>query len=484
MEKVKKNKIDLTEGPILIKIILFILPLMATNLLQVLYNAADMITVSLSKEGDAVGAIGTTGAFINLVVNVFIGFSVGANVIVARHIGEKDDEATSKTVHTSVTISLIFGFIGSIIGLVISKPVLSLMGNEGNLLKLSTTYTRIYFLGVPFLSLTNYLIAIFRAKGDTKTPLYVLTGTGLLNVLLNLFFVLVCSLSVEGVALATSISNAVSMVILIFILSKDPGPCRFSFKKLTLHKKSFGEIVYVGLPAGIQGALFSLSNMIIQSSIIKVNYIMCPEATDYQPVVKGNASAANLEGFAYTATNSVHQASVTFTSQNVGAKKYDRVKRIMLLCYIVTFCIAILSSGILLLLRTPLLALYGIKAGAEGSLESIALNTAVTRMLYMFIPYFTLAFMELGSGILRGLGKSLTSTIVSLIGSCAMRIFWIYLVFYKNPSLEAIYISYPISWTLTAAIHFVCSIIVIRRIIKSSSQQNNCIDKRLKTQPV
>ena len=260
-----KKTIQMTEGPLFGKILVFILPLMVTNLLQVLYNAADMMVVSLSTEPDAVGAIGTTGSFINLVINVFVGFATGANVVVARGLGAREDERVSRAVHTSLVMSVIFGVASGVLGLFISRPILSLMGAQGKLLDLATTYTVIYFCGVPFISITNYLIAIFRAKGDTRTPLYVLSLSGLCNVLLNLFFVLVMGLSVEGVALATTISNAISAVLLAYRLSHDDGACRFSFSHLCFDRQAFRDILYIGLPAGIQGSLFSLSNMILQS---------------------------------------------------------------------------------------------------------------------------------------------------------------------------------------------------------------------------
>lgn len=463
----KTNQINMTEGPLFSKILRFVLPLMLTNILQVLYNAADMIIVGLSNEPDSVGAIGTTTAMINLFINIFIGFSVGANVVVARYIGANAQDRVSKAVHTAILASLIFGTSGGVIAIAFQKPILSVMGISGKLLELSSKYVIIYFLGAPFLSLTNYAVAILRAEGDTKTPLFVMTGTGILNVALNLFFVLFLGMSVEGVALATTIANAASAAILLVHLGRSKGICRFSFRKLRLDKTAFKSIVYIGLPAGIQGALFSLSNMLIQSSIIKVNNMMTPDGINYQPVVKGNSAVANLEGFAYTATNSVYQASITFTGQNMGAKKYNRIGSVMRNCYLITFFVAEISAGLILLFRNPLLSLYGVVNGAAGTGEAIAYSAAITRLLYMFPPYFTLAFMEVGSGILRGLGKSATSTIVSLIGSCLFRVVWIFTVFAARPTLGIIYVSYPISWAMTALIHFLCSIAVRKKLLRT-----------------
>ena len=474
MEHVKKRKnIDLTEGPIFGKLLVFILPLMASNLLQTLYNAADMMVVSLSSEANAVGAIGTTGPFVNLIINLFIGFSAGANVMVARNIGAKDEEGVSRTVHTSICMSLIFGVIAAAIGLVVSRPVLALMGNTGNLLDLSVAYTAIYFLGAPFISLTNFLISILRAKGDTKTPLIVLSATGLLNVVLNLFFVLAVGMSVEGVSLATSISNAASAIILLCVLMRDKGPCRLRLRRLRIHRRAFVSILHIGVPAGIQGALFSLSNMLIQSSIIRVNNNLNLPSDSYQPVVDGSAAVGNLEGFAYTATNAVCQAAITFTGQNAGAAKYERVWRVMGACYLMTVLVAAVFSTVLILLADPLLALYGVTGGETGSLAAIARETAQTRLMITIIPYFLLACMEVGSGVLRGLGRSITSTLVSLAGACLFRIVWISTVFEHYETLESIYISYPISWMLTTIAHLTLSLLALRKLIRLRNEHQS-----------
>ncbi|MBQ8284067.1 MAG: MATE family efflux transporter [Clostridia bacterium] len=464
------KKIDFTNGKIFSRILFFILPIVATNLLQMFYNAADMMVVSLSSEENAVGAIGTTSSFIHLIINFFIGFSVGANVVVAREIGAQDKERSQAAVHTSLIMALLFGALGMAIGITVSRPILQLMGNHGSLLDLAVTYTYIYFAGIPFLAMTNYLIAIFRAKGDSKTPLYVLMSTGILNVLLNLFFVLVVGLSVEGVALATTIANAVSAVVLLVKLRKDKDYTTFSFKKLKIDKKAFKSIVLIGLPAGIQSALFSLSNMLIQSSVVKVNNMVSP-GTEYQPIVNGNAAAANLEGFAYTAMNAVYQGAITFTSQNMGAKKPHRVRKIMYSCLLITTIVGVVMSGVILIAYEPLIALYGIKHGAEGSLEALAMSAAKTRATYICAPYFLCGMMEVGTGVLRGLGKSLTSMVISLIGACLLRMVWIWTVFPMYPTLETVFLSYPVTWTITAVCAFIMIHVLLKKIIKQHQIQ-------------
>lgn len=469
MEIAQKKKIDFTEGTVFFKLLRFILPIVATNLLQMLYNAADMMVVSLSHEQNAVGAIGMTGSFIHLVLNVFIGFSVGANVVVAREIGARDRERTQNAVHTALLMAVIFGVVGTAIGLAISRPVLQLMGAEGNLLDLAVRYTYIYFIGVPFLALTNYLIAIFRAKGDSKTPLVVLSIAGVFNVGMNLFFVLGAGLSVEGVAIATSLANVLSFVILLIKLHKDQDYTTFSFKRLRLEKAAFKDIVINGVPAGIQGALFSLSNILIQSSIVSVNNSLVPPDSEYAPIVNGSAAAGNIEGFVYTAMNAVYQGAITVTSQNIGAEKPHRVKRVMYSCLLAVFCVGVFMSGLAYLLKYPLLSLYGIKKGVEGSMEALAMEAALVRFNFIVLPYFLCGLMDVCSGVLRGMGKAIVSTIISLVGACLLRLVWLWTVFPAHPTLEIIFISYPVTWIITVT----CAFIMIQILLKKLLQKSN-----------
>jgi putative MATE family efflux protein len=462
----RSRDIDMVNGPLLGKVFLFALPLMITNMLQVLYNAADMVVAGLSGVDGAIGSIGTTTAMINLILNIFMGFSVGTNIVVARNIGKNDPKAVEDSVHSSLIIGLISGVICAFLGFFICRPVLKLLGDKGNILELAVLYTRIYFAGVPFIALSNFLIAIFRAKGDTTTPLVVLTLTGLLNVGLNLFFVLVMDMSVDGVAYATVAANVASTVLLGVALMRDKGLCRLKLNRLKLEKRAVTEIIRDGIPAGVQGALFSLSNMLIQSTIIDINNRVSPGGFE---VIDGNAAAGNLEGFAYVATNSVYQASVSFTSQNFGAGKYKRIGSVMKSCYLVTGIVAVTVAAVLLVFHKPLLGLY--------SLEALSEETAMLRMKIMLIPYFTLAFMEVGSGILRGLGKSSLSTIISLVGSCVFRLIWIFTVVKVVDELWIVYLSYPISWALTAITHFIFSETIRRRYLKKQQMaESRCAE--------
>ncbi|MBQ8308469.1 MAG: MATE family efflux transporter [Clostridia bacterium] len=462
----EKKKVDFTEGKIFFKVLLFVLPIVATNLLQTFYNAADMMVVSLSSEVNAVGAVGITGSFINLIVNVFIGFSVGANVVVAKCIGANDGEGVKKAVHTSLIIGFLFGVIGAAVGIAVSRPLLSWMGNTGNLLDLAVKYTYFYFAGVPFLALTNYLMAIFRAKGDSKTPLVVLSLAGLLNVVLNLFFVLVLKMSVEGVALATAIANFASFIVLLIKLMRAKDDAAFSFKNLKIDKSALKEIVFVGFPAAVQNALFSISNILVQSSIVTVNNNVCPPDVKYQPVVNGCSAGSNLSGFVYTSLNAVYQGAITFTSQNIGANKPKRIYGVMGSCCALVMAISVPLGVGIFFFREPLLALYGVTTGAAGSLEKIAFEAATTQLTYVGLTYFLCGFMEIGSGVLRGLGRSMQSMIISLIGSCLLRVVWLLTAFPLNPTLEMIYICYPVTWILTSITLFACAFFILRKMIK------------------
>ena len=455
LKKRRASEINMLEGPLLGKIVAFVLPLMITNLLQVCYSAADMIVVGLSGVNGAIGSIGTTTALINLVLNVFSGFAVGTGVVVARNIGRGDREATEKSVHTSLLVGLVASLICMAIGLVISRPVLERMGDEGHILELATLYTRIYFIGTPFLALTNFMIAILRAKGDTRTPLYILTCTGLLNVALNLLFVLGFDMSVDGVATATVISNAVSMVLLAVRLRNEQSWCHLSFRKLHFDRAALREIIHDGLPAGVQGALFSLSNMLIQSSIIGLNNAACPRGSD---IIDGIAAGWSIEMFLYTATNAVCQAAVTFTSQHYGARKFRRIGRVMANCYLVTGIIAVVGGGLIIALRGPIIGLY---VSSE-----MAVQAAELRGFLLLAPYITLTFMEVGSGTLRGFGRSISSTVITLVGTCLLRIVWLWTVFQAFPRLDIIYLSYPVSWAVTAVIHFTYCMLVRKKCIR------------------
>ena len=455
----KRTQPNILEGSMVKNILVFIFPLIVTNLLQTCYHAADMAIVGRSGVEGAVGAIGITASVINVVLNFFIGISVGATVLVARSIGAGDEETIRKTVHTALCSSILLGLVAAGVGLFSSRPILMLMGTEGAVLDMATSYSRMYFAGAPFMALSNFAISVFRAKGDTQTPMMVLVLSGLSNVLMNLFFVLVCGMNVEGVALATILSQVLSSALLLWLLSRDPGSCRFRPRELKIQKKVLTEILRVGLPAGVQNSLFSISNMLLQSSVISINNAMYPGGS---VVLDGNAVGHSLDGFVNQAQAAVHQASVTFTSQHVGAKKIRRIRKVAGCCYLITFLLSVAISGVILLLQRPIVSFY------VGSYENVAEVAKIVylRNSYMLTTYFLLSVMDVGAGVLRGMGKSMTSTVISLLGSCAFRICWILLVLPHFNTLECLYTAYPLSWFLTAVVNFGASVIVWKKLLK------------------
>lgn len=467
------KELSITHGSITKNILRFIFPLMITNLLQNFYSVADAIVVSMSGEADAVGAIGTTGPMTNLIINICIGCAVGTKVIAAKAIGAKDKEKVQSTLHTSIMLSIVFGIACSVIGILISPYVLKAMKNEAKLLELANRYAITYFSGTVFISVTNFASAVFHAKADTKTPLKVLSLCGMINVVLNLFFVLVLKMTVDGVALATVISNAFSAIWLIWCLTKNDDMCRLNLKKLKIEKESLFDILHFGVPAAIQGALFSLSHMVVQLSIVSVNNKLAPPNAGFAPVVKGSAAVVNIEGFGYIIINAVTQAAITFTGQNVGANQYNQVKKVLYSCYFISFIMSTLFAAAVLILKDPILSLFGVYNAKPGSLDYIAYNTAKTRLLYVFMPYFLGAFQEIGSGTMQGLGKAFTATAISLAGAVAFRIIWMFTVFKVWQTLEAVFLVYPITWLLPAVAHFICITIILKK--KNALQNKDVI---------
>ena len=434
----KQNGMDMTQGPIFSKIIVFALPLIFTNLLQMLYNAADMVVVGkFSGVDGAVGAIGSTGALLNLATNIIIGFSTGA-VCVANALGSKDEARTRKAVHSSIFLGIIFGLVGLVIGLTVTKPLLIWMKADPALLDMSVKYCQIVFLGVPFSTVLNYAISILNAKGDTTTPLMILSSSGLLNVILNIAFVKGLGLNVEGVAIATVIANIFSLAAVLIKLTRETGWCQLSFKKYRPDKDTALSIIKIGLPSGIQGTLFSLSNVFIQQAVHGFG----------AAVVTGNAIGGNL---------------VAFTGQNMGAGKYKRLRKITANSYLITFLVALVVCSFLYLFREPLAHLY-MNDVTENA--DIILNTVTLRFNMVITVYFLLSFMEVGAGIVTGMGKSLMAMIVSLLGACVFRVVWIMTIFEAVHELWVLYLSFSISWALTALIHFICLSIMQRKLVK------------------
>lgn len=449
-EKDKKYAMDMCEGPILKKMLLFALPLMASSLLQLLFNAADIIVVGRFAGDNSLAAVGSTTSIINLLVNLFMGLSVGANVLVARFFGGKRENDLSATVHTAMTISIISGIVLTIIGISGARVILTLMQTPENVLGLAVVYLRTYFLGMTAMMIYNFGAAILRAVGDTKRPLYFLMIAGVVNVSFNLLFVIVFKWGVFGVGLATTISQVVSATFVVRCLLKEQSGIRLQLKKLWIHKDILMKILQIGLPAGFQGILFSLSNVFIQSSVNSFG------AT----VVAGNSAAANIEGFIYVSTNAFHQAAVSFTSQNYGAKKYDRINRIMFVAQGCTIVMGTIFGVGAVLMGPVLLTLYTTSAAV--------VEAGMLRLRMIGATYALCGVMDTMVGSLRGMGYSVVPMIFSLLGACATRILWLATVFQIDAfhTIETVYIIYPISWIITSIAHIITFIIVRKKIEK------------------
>ena len=451
MKKTNSFEIDMCNGPLLGKILRFSFPLIFSGVLQLLFNAADMVVVGKFAGKESLAAVGSTGSLINLLVNVFMGLSVGVNVLVARYYGANQEREVNDTVHTAITLSVVCGVFLSIIGIILAKPLLALMDTPADVIDLAALYMRVYFAGMPVMLLYNFASSILRAVGDTMRPLFFLTIAGVINVGLNLVFVICLHMDVAGVALATVISQACSAICVVICLMRDDASYKLNLKKLTINKKITIQIARIGLPAGLQGAMFSISNVLIQSSINSFG----------SDAMAGNTAASNLEGFAYTAMNAFHQTAVSFISQNTGARKFKRCLKVLVQCCVLVTVIGGTMCALGLAFAEPLLHLY--------TDEAIVMEYGLLRLNYILTTYFTCGLMDVLTGCVRGTGHSVLPMMVSLIGVCAFRVVWIFTVFEAYHTLESLYLSYPISWIATAVVHFLCFLFIHRKNTKDVS---------------
>lgn len=440
------KEIDLLNGNLLKKIIMFAIPVMLSGILQLLFNACDLIVVGKFSGDDSLAAVGSTGALTSLIVNLFIGFSVGANVAVARSIGRKDKERAHDVVHTSILFSFIVGLFLTIFGVLTAKLWLIKMDTNIEVLDKATTYLRIYFAGMIFNMIYNFGASIVRATGETKRPLYFLIIAGVTNVVLNLIFVIVFNMDVAGVALATIISQMISAILIIVYLIKLEGPVHFDIKQLKIDKSSLNEIILIGLPAGIQSSLFAVSNVIIQTAV---------NSFGSTAVVAGNSASNNIGGFIYTSMNAFYQACITFTSQNLGARKVKNCKKVLAYCLLCVTITGMVVGGVAVLFGRPLLNLY-----ANGN---EAIEYGLIRLKIVGLSYFLCGLADVIVGGLRGLGYSIIPMISSIVGICGIRLAWIYTIFEANHTLAVLCYSYPISWAVTAVVHLICYIVVYKK---------------------
>ena len=451
----KQRQQTLLQGPLLSSIISYTIPIILTGVLQLLFNAADLVVVGQFRGSAPLAAVGATGAITNLIVNLFIGLSVGAGVSVAHGIGSKNDEAVHRTIHTALPAALVSGLLLTVVGVSMANTFLIWMDTPDTVLPLATRYMQIYFAGMTFNMIYNFCASILRAAGDTRSPLIYLSIAGVINVVLNLIFVAWFGMSVDGVALATVISQGVSATLVVIVLMRRQDACHLELKKLRFYKTQLLKMIRIGLPAGVQGSLFSISNVMIQSSINSFGDV----------VMTGNTASSNIEGFVYVTQNAFHQTAVNFVGQNLGAKQYKRVKKILWTCL---GCVGVAGLALGLLVRSvggTLLSIY-----ITDSPE--ALQYGLVRMSYICIPYFLCGLMDVSTGALRGMGASIQPMIISVLGVCGIRILWIYTVFqipqYHTP--QCLFLSYTVSWIITFAFQLMTFLLLYRRKVRHELQ--------------
>ncbi|MBR5066436.1 MAG: MATE family efflux transporter [Lachnospiraceae bacterium] len=442
-----KNEMDMCSGSIFGKMLLFTIPLMLSSMLQLLFNAADIVVVGNFAGDNSLGAVGSTGSLINLLTNLFIGLSVGVNVLVARYYGSNQKDNLHDTVQTAITLSFVLGVVVAVFGFFCTPIFLRWMKLEGEILALASVYLRIYFLGMPAVMIYNFGSAVLRAVGDTRRPLFFMILSGIVNVGLNLLFVIVFEMNVAGVAIATVISQTISALLVILCLIREKGTIHFNVKHLYIDKNILVKILRIGLPAGFQGTLFSLSNVFIQSSVNSFGDI----------TITGNSSAINIEGFVYVAMNAFHQAVISFVSQNIGAGKKERINKITVIGLLLVSSTGLLLGSLANYFGRELLSIY--------SRNPAIIEAGLIRIRIICTIYFLCGIMDVIVGSLRGLGYSTMPAIVSLLGACVFRLIWLATVFQFDQwhTVQTIYYSYPISWILTFSVHVVCYIIVKRK---------------------
>ena len=446
--KSNKYEIDMCNGSIMDKLVSFALPLMLSGILQLMFNAVDIIVVGRFSGSEALAAVGSTTALINVFTNLFIGISLGANVLAARFFAAGRKEEMSETVHTSITLALISGILMAFVGLVFSKGALELMGTPEDVIGLSTLYMRIYFMGMPFFMLYNYGAAILRAVGDTKRPLYFLIIAGVINAGLNMVLVIVFGLGVAGVGIATVFSQMVSCVLVLTCLCRTEGSYKLSFSKLSMKGYYLKQIFQVGIPAGIQSTVINFSNALLQSS---VNSFGSTAMASY-------TAANNILGFLYVSINSVTQACMSFTSQNFGVGKYKRMDRVLIDCMILSVGAALVLGCGAYFFGAEILQIYTEEADViQCGVEILSITT---------VPYFLCGIMDLFPGALRGMGYSAVPMVLSIIGTVGMRVLWIFAFFSQHRSLYFLFISYPASWIATIVMQVVCYYFVRKHCYK------------------
>ncbi len=459
MSKIKKKQMDMIHGPMFYKILFFALPLAASSILQQLFNSADVAVVGRFAGSAALAAVGGNSPVINLLINMFVGLSIGANVIIANFIGQGREDKVKEAVHTVMSVALISGVSLLVIGIIIAKPILLMINTPSEVINLAVLYLRIYFLGMPFVMVYNFGAAILRSTGETRKPLYCLIISGIINILLNLLLVIVFNLSVAGVAIATVIADGVSAFLVVYFLSHSDDAIRLNIRELSLNKEIVVKVIKIGAPAGLQGVVFSLSNVFIQSAINGFG----------THAIAGSSAGLNYEYFTYYMINAFNQTAVTFTSQNYGAKDLERCKR--------AFRIS-LATGMTLTLIMSLIFVGATNffAGIYTN-DPVAIKYAIIRMKHVTLLECLTGVYEISGGALRGMGHSLLPALLTVIGSCGFRVVWLYTVFKIVPTFTMLMNVYPVTWIITGAM-VMTSYLIIRKRIEAGQGQEAKISKR------
>jgi len=448
MRRSKHYEMDMTSGPILIKMLRFSLPLMASSVLQLLYNAADMVVVGQFAGSSALAAVGATGAITSLLVTLFMGFSVGSSVAVAQYYGADRHKDVSESVHTSVMLALVCGVVIGLLGAVFSRPLLEMMSTPEDVIDGAAVYMRIYFIGLPATMLYNFCAAILRAIGDTKRPLYYLSIAGVINVLLNLLFVIVFHMGVAGVALATAFAQVVSMALVMICLMRSTGSIHLDLRKVRFHGDKVKQIIKIGLPAGMQSSMFAIANTLIQSSV----------NTFGSAIIAGNTTAGNIEAFVSSPQDAFCQAAMSFTSQNYGAKKPERFGRIVAAASGLVLTLGLSLGLIVASLGHPIAGLY--------TSDPMVIEWAVQRLWITTVTSFICNLDNIFGACQRALGSSVLPMVISIVCICLFRILWINTIFQASPTMETLYYVYPASWIFSLVVHFISFMVYKKRVVR------------------
>lgn len=441
----RKNEIDMLHGPLLAKIIIFAMPLAASSILQQLFNSVDVAVVGRFDSSYALAAVGSNGPVISLLINLFLGISMGANVVISNHIGQKDNNLTKYAIRTTAATALFSGLALAVIGVLAARPILTIMGTPTEVLDMAVRYLRIYFISTPFLLIYNFGSAILRSKGDTSRPLYILVIAGIINTVLNLILVIVFHMGVAGVAIATDIANVFSAASIIFLLIREEEPYRLNLRSIGINKNELKSMLMIGVPAGLQGMVFSFSNVLLQTTI----------NSHGADAVAGSAAAVNFEYYCYFIISAFNGAAITFIAQNYGAGNYNRVKRIYWLCLGLSTLLSVASAQLFIWQKTFFVSLFTTDA-------SVA-EYAYTRMLIVLLWQFIACSYEISASAMRGMGKSMLPTLLTIVGTCLLRVVWVFAVCPVWTSYQTIMIVYPITWITTGIMVFTAFHITARK---------------------